>query len=55
MRPGATAEDAWHSPRGDDDPLPAGLEPYSGLICNCSPNVAFEEVDDEEDDVSNCK
>ncbi len=29
---------------------------YSGLICNCSPNVAFEEGDDEEeDDGSNCK
>ncbi len=47
-------------------PFPASL-PYSGLICNCSPNVAFEEkddaedvVDDEEDDVicsnnGNCK
>ncbi len=28
---------------------------YSGLICNCSPRVSFEEVDDEEDDGSNCK
>ena len=28
---------------------------YSGLICNCSPNVPFEEEDDEEDDVGNCK
>ena len=28
---------------------------YSGLICNCSPRASFEEVDDEEDDGSNCK
>ncbi len=28
---------------------------YSGLICNCSPGASFEEVDDEEDDGSNCK
>ncbi len=28
---------------------------YSGLICNCSPKVLFEEEDDEEDDEGNCK
>ncbi len=28
---------------------------YSGLICNCSSRASFEEVDDEEDDGSNCK
>ncbi len=28
---------------------------YSGLICNCSLNIVFEEEDDEEDDGSNCK
>ncbi len=28
---------------------------YSGLICNCSHRASFEEVDDEEDDGSNCK
>ncbi len=31
------------------------LQNYSGLICNCSPRASFEEVDDEEDDGSNCK
>jgi hypothetical protein len=28
---------------------------YSGLICNCFPNMLFEGEDDEEDDGSNCK
>ncbi len=28
---------------------------YSGLMCNSSPRASFEEVDDEEDDGSNCK
>ncbi len=41
-----------HDARKEED---SDNEVQWGFICNCSPKRLFEEEDDEEDDVSNCK
>ncbi len=51
----ATAIRRRKTDNGSSERLLAAARDYSGLICNCSPKGSFEEVDDEEDDGSNCK